>query len=112
MRLMVKASLAALLLAGSFTVAGTAYAFESTPMERAELDQLSPQLRQDVEARMVSGQSVHGVLDTMLLNRVSSDFATRRIVATDFQRGDVVVEGTNGQLKVFPFDTATLVIRK
>jgi hypothetical protein len=64
MRLMFKASLAALLLAGSFTVAGTAYAFESTPMERAELDQLSPQLRQDVEARMVSGQSVHGVLDT------------------------------------------------
>jgi hypothetical protein len=107
-----KGALAALILAGSFTVAGTAYAFESTPMERAELDHLSPQIRQDVEARMVSGQTVHGVLDTMLLNRVSSDFATKRIVATDFQRGDLVVEGLNGQLKVFPFDTETLVIHK
>ena len=104
--------LGAVILAGSFTAAGTAYAFTSTPMERAELEQLSPQLRQQVEARMVSGQSAHGVLETMLLNNVSQEFATQKIVATDFQRGAVVVDGTNGQLHVFPFDVATLAIRK
>ena len=105
-------ALAVIVLAGSFAAAGTAYAFEATPMERAELQQLNPQLRQTVESRMVGGQSVHGILETMLLNNVSKDFATRKVVATDFQRGDLVVEGTNGEIRVFPFDTETLVIRK
>ncbi len=64
---------------------------EATPMERAELAQLTPQMRSQVEARLGSGQTVHGVLDTILLNNVSQEFASGHVVATDFQRGDVVV---------------------
>lgn len=103
--------MAGVLLAGSFASAGVAYAAGATPMEKAELAQLSLQLRSQVEARLVSGQTVHGVLETMLLNNVSQEFASGHVVATDFERGDLVVENRSGQMKVFPFDVATLAIR-
>jgi hypothetical protein len=104
--------MAAVVLAGSFGAAGVVYAAEATPMEKAELAQLSPQLRSQVEARMVSGQTAQAVLDTMLLNDVSQEFASGHVVATDFQRGDIVVESKGGQMKAFPFDVATLTIKK
>jgi hypothetical protein len=100
------------LLAGSFGAANIAYAFPATPMEKAELAQLTPQVRSDVQARLGQGETVHGVLETMLLNRVSQDYATQRIVATDFQRGDLVIEGPNGQIRTVPFDVTTLLLRK
>ena len=82
-------------------------------MQQAELNRLSPAMRQQVEARMKEGgQSVHGVLETILLNNVSQQFAANKIVATDMERGDVVVAGKDGQLRVFPFDVETLSIRK
>jgi multidrug efflux pump subunit AcrA (membrane-fusion protein) len=92
---------ATILLAGSFGAAGVVYAADATPIERAELAQLSPQLRSQVEARLVSGQTVHGVLEAMLLNNLSQEFAGGHVVATDFQRGDIVVENKSGQMKVF-----------
>ncbi len=103
--------MATIILAGSFGATDVAYATNATPMEKAELDQLSPQLRSQVEARLGSGQTVHGILETMLLNNVSQKFASGRIVATDFQRGDIVVENASGQMKVFPFDVATLAVK-
>ena len=103
--------LATLLLAGSLGAANVAYAAVATPMEKAELAQLSPQLRSQVEARMKSGQTVHGILEAMLLNNVSEEFASGRVVATDFQRGDIVVENKTGQIKVIPFDVTTLTIK-
>ena len=80
-------------------------------MDRAELAQLSPKLRGEVEARMKDGQSVHGILETMLLNNVSQDFASGHIVATGFGRGEVVAANKDGQLKGFPFNVETLVVR-
>jgi multidrug efflux pump subunit AcrA (membrane-fusion protein) len=102
---------ATILLMTSLGAAGVVQAAEITPMEKAELSQLTPQLRSKVEARLVSGQTVHGVLEAMLLNDVSQDFASGQVVATDFQRGDIVVQNTAGQVKVFPFDVATLTIK-
>ena len=67
---------AGMLLAGTFGAANIAYAFPATPMDKAELAQLTPQLRSKVQARLGEGETVHGVLETMLLNRVSQDFAT------------------------------------
>lgn len=107
-----KAALAAFLMAGSIGVAGTVFAAPAeTPVDKAELAQLSPKLRGEVETRMKDGQSVRGILETMLLNNVSSDFASGRVVATDFGRGEMVVENKAGQLKAFPFDVTTLVVR-
>ena len=103
--------IATILLAGSFGALGVAHAADATSLEKAELAQLSPQLRSQVEARLVSGQTVHGILEAMLLNKVSQEFASGRVVATDFQRGDIVVENKGGQMKVFPFDVVTLAIK-
>jgi hypothetical protein len=102
--------MATILLAGSFSAAAVAYAANVTPMEKAELAQLSPKLRDQVEARLVRGQTVHGILEAMLLNNMSQEFASGHVVATDFRRGDIVVENKSGQMKVFPFDVATLAI--
>ena len=107
-----RAALVAAVLAGSVVATGAAYAYDATPAERAELQKLSPQLRQKVEARMVSGQTLNGILETMLLNNLSQDFASGKIVATDWQRGEIVVENKGGQVRAFPFDVATLQIKQ
>ena len=106
--------LAVILMAGSFGTAGIAYAAPAiTPLQQAELNRLSPAVRDKVEARMKDGgQTVQGVLETMLLNNVSQDFAANKVVATDMDRGAVVVTGKDGQLQVFPFDVETLAVRK
>ena len=75
----VVAALAVILLAST-----GAFAYDATAFERAELTQLRPQLRSQVEARMTSGQTVRGILDTMLLNNVSQLFAANRVIAVDF----------------------------
>lgn len=54
---------------------------------------------------------MRGVLETILLNNVPQDFASGHVVAADFERGDVV-ENKSGQIKIFPFDAATLAINK
>jgi hypothetical protein len=100
-----------LLLAGGSGKADIAYTANATPVEQAELAQLSPQLRSEVEARLGSGQTVHAILETMLLNSLSQEFASGHVVATDFRRGDIVEESKSGQMKVFPFDVATLVVK-
>lgn len=83
-----------------------------TPIQKAELAQLNPALRKKVEARLGHGQTVRGVLDTMLLNGVSHDFADGTIVASDFDRGTVVVQGKDGTMHSVPFTVETLEIRK
>jgi hypothetical protein len=89
----------------------SAFSYDATAFEKAELAQLTPQLRSQVEARMTGGQTVRGVLETMLLNNISQLFAANRIVAIDSDKGVAVVEGANGQVRAFNFDVATLVIK-
>jgi hypothetical protein len=102
----IAAALAVMLLASGGTLA-----YYATAFEKAKLAQLTPQLRSQVEARMTGGQTVRGILETMLLNNISQLFAANRVVAIDFDKGVAVVEGTNGQAKAFNFDVATLVVK-
>jgi hypothetical protein len=91
---------------------GSALAADPTPIEQAEISQLSPALQAEVRARMAAGgQKVSEILDTMLLNSVSKVFASGRVVAADFNNGVVVTEGTNGQMRSFNFDRATLITK-
>jgi hypothetical protein len=99
-------------LAVAVLVSGAAFAKEPTAHEKAELAQLSPQLRSQVEARLTGDQTVRGILDTMLLNNISLKFATNRVVAVDFDNGIAVVEGKNKQIELFPFDVVTLAMTK
>jgi hypothetical protein len=52
------------------------YAADATPIERAELAQLSRQVQSQVES-LVNGQTVHGVSKAMLLNNVSQGDGAR-----------------------------------
>ena len=99
-------------LAVAMLTSGTASAYEATAFEKAELALMSPQLRKQVEDRLTGEQTVRGILETMLLNKISLQFATNRVVAADFDRGVVVVEGKKDEFKVFPFDVVTLEIKK
>src|SRR5215469_16654737 len=93
-------------------VSATAAAFSVMPasaasyakLEEAELAQLAPDLRAQVEARITNGQTVRGVLETMLLNNISALFAAQRVEAVDFEKGIAVFAMANGSLKLVPFD--------
>jgi hypothetical protein len=107
----IRTTLNVAVLATALLASGAAFAYEATAFEKTELAQLNPQLRGQVEARMTGGQTARGILETMLLNNISALFATNRIVAVDFEKGVVVVDGTNGQMRSFTFDVTTLVIK-
>jgi len=98
---------AAVLAAATLPALAASY----TKLEEAELAQLTPQLRSQVEARITNGQTVRGILETMLLNNVSALFAAQRVEAVDFEKGVMVVTTPNGTLKSVTFDVATLVIK-
>jgi hypothetical protein len=101
-----------LTLAAAILASAPALAYTATVMERAELARLTPQRRKQVEARLTGEQTVRGVLDTMLLNNISLQFASDHIVAVDFDREIAVVHGKNGQMMAFPIDVTTLLIKK
>jgi hypothetical protein len=88
-----------------------ALAASYTKLEEAELAQLTPDLRAQVEARVTNGQTVRGILETMLLNNVSALFAAQRVEAVDFEKGVAIFAMSDGTLKLVPFDVTTLVIK-
>ena len=103
-----------LALASAAVVAASvlpALAASYTKHEEAELAQLTPDLRAQVEARITNGQTIRGILETMLLNNVSALFAARRVEAVDFEKGVLVIAMADGSPKLVPFDVTTLVIK-
>jgi len=88
-----------------------AYAAAPTALERAELAGLSPQLRAQVQARAVGGNSVTEVLQVMLLNNIKIKHEASLIVALDWSKGVAVVRLPNGGLEVVNFDPKTLQIK-
>ena len=78
-------TLAACSLAAAATLPIASFAADMNAFEKAELAQLSPKLRAEVEARMTGGQTVRGILETMLLNNISMLFVTSKVTAVDFE---------------------------
>jgi hypothetical protein len=66
----------------------TASAQTASQLEQAELAGLSPQLRAQVLARAVNGNSVTEVLQVMLLNNIKIKHEASPIVALDWTQGD------------------------
>jgi hypothetical protein len=91
---------------------GSAQAAEMNARDKAVFDMLSPQLQEQVKSRLTGGNTVRGVLETMLLNDISKLFATNRILAIDFNEGVAIVERADGDIDTVYFDTTTLVIKK
>ena len=83
-----------------------------TALEKAELAELSPEKRAEVEGRMKQpGQTVPEILQTILLNSIKLKYPANRIVALDFGRGTAVVELPSKEMRTVEFDTRTLAIK-
>ena len=91
--------------------APAAYAQSPTALEQAELAGLSPDLRTQVQARAVGGNSVTEVLQVMLLNNIKIKHPASQIVAMDWGRGVAVVKLPKGAMRAVHFDPATLQIK-
>ncbi len=91
---------------------GSVQAAEMSARDEAVLDMPSPQLQEEVKSRLTGGNTVRGVLETMLLNAVSELFAANRVQAVDFDEGVAIVERADGEIDTVYFETTTLVIKQ
>jgi hypothetical protein len=92
-----------------------AYAQAPTHYERAILAGLDAPTRTAVQRRATGGNTVAGVVATMLLNNYQRVGPTTpgeavSVVAVDFVRGTVVLRKGDETLVLHRFNTATLVI--
>jgi hypothetical protein len=102
----------ALVLGAGLAAVPAAHAQVATTLEQAELAGLNAEKRAEVEARMKQGgQTVSGILETILLNSLKLKYPASRIVALDFGRGLAVLETTDNKLEKVSFDTTTLAIK-
>jgi hypothetical protein len=98
-------------LAGAVLAFGALPAHAQTSMgsrefQQAELTEVSPAIRSEVERRVAAGpgNTIRGVLETMLLNSISQRFPGSRIVAVDMGRGVAVIQTSDNQLKALTFN--------
>lgn len=104
-------SLGAAAIASAMLLSTAAFAYTPTAVEKAELSQLSPAKQKEVLARATGGNTVSGVIKTMLLNQISDDFANGDSISVDFTEAVIVVQNKKGQLRAYEFDTVTLVVK-
>jgi hypothetical protein len=76
----------------------------SREFQQAELGELSPALREEVQRRVTGGNTPRGVLETMLLNSMQERFPASRIVAIDMGRGVAVIQTAERQFKALTFN--------
>jgi hypothetical protein len=88
-----------------------AYAQAPTALEQAELAGLSPEMRAQVQARAIGGNSITEVMQVMLLNNIKIKHPASQIVAMDWGRGVAVVQLTSGGMQAVQFDPVTLQIK-
>lgn len=98
------------LAAAALIATPLAYSFAATPLEQAELAGLSPEMRAQVKARAVGGNSVTEVLQVMLLNNIKMKHEASQIVALDWTKGIAVVQLPNGSMATVRFNPRTLQI--
>ena len=78
----------------------------SREFQLAELSELSPALRGEVERRVAQapGNTPRGVLESMLLNELQLREPASRIVGIDMGRGVVVIQQPGGAMKAYTFN--------
>jgi hypothetical protein len=102
----------ALMLAGPRHAHAQASASFQSTLAAAELAELNPDKRAEVEARLKQGgQNVPEILQTILLNSIKAKYPANRIVALDFGRGVAIVELPSKEMRMVSFDTRTLAIK-
>ena len=97
--------------AAALLIATAAAAAPPTALEKAELSMLSPAKQKEVLARATGGNTVDGVIETMLLNQISDEFAEGNVLAVDFDDSVTVVQGPKGDVRVYEIDTFNLILK-
>jgi len=82
----------------------------ATAAQQKQLDRLSPQVRAQVEARLGPGQTVKEVVETMMLNDLSREYAEADYFIFDHEAQTVTVIHMSGKREVLAYDPATMVI--
>jgi hypothetical protein len=98
-------------LAAALITATAAVAAPPTALEKAELSMLSPARQKEVLSRATGGNTVDGVIETMLLNQISDEFAQGNVVGMDFDDATFVVRGPKGDVRVYEVDTFNLILK-
>lgn len=92
---------------------GTAEAAQQlSKQDQQILSQLSPQTRKEVLSRLTPGETVKGIVETMVLNRLSLLEAEGRIVEVDVIQGVATVQYPNGTTKKVPFKIEEIIVRE
>jgi hypothetical protein len=78
----------------------------SREFQQAELSEVSPTIRAEVEKRVAAapGNTIRGVLETMLLNEIQARWPASRLVAVDMGRGVAVIAMPDNALKAISFN--------
>lgn len=78
----------------------------SREFQQAELSEVSPAIRAEVERRVAAapGNTIRGVLETMLLNEIQVRWAGSRLVAVDMGRGVAVIGLPDNSMKAVTFN--------
>jgi hypothetical protein len=78
----------------------------SREFQAAELSEVSPTIRAEVERRLASspGNTVRGILETMLLNEIGVRWPGSRLVAMDMGRGVGVIQLPDRTMKAITFN--------
>jgi hypothetical protein len=95
-------------MAGSQHAYAQASATFQLALGNAELAELSPDKRAQVEARMKQpGQTVPEILQTIRLSSIKLKYPAKRIVALDLGRGVAVNDLPSRAMRTIQFDTRT-----
>lgn len=105
MRILTSLFTATLLAAATL---GPAHAL--TSKEEAKLQALSPELRAEVKDRLGPEQTVDGILETMLLNRLSDMYANARYFKIDQENATIMVIGGPSDQETVQYNPRTLVL--
>jgi hypothetical protein len=105
----------ALLVAPAFaqTTPATVGAAPSPALRAAILADLNAETRAEVTRRATGGNSQEEVLSTILLNNLQlADAPNARVVAIDFAREVAVLDVPGQNMRVVPFNRATLTVKR
>ncbi len=100
----------AALVAGAVAIAPASALAQSSAgsreFQQAELSEVSPAIKAEVERRVAAapGNTIRGVLETMLLNELQVREPGSRIVGVDMGRGVVVIQRPDNALKAYTFN--------
>lgn len=107
--LMLKAAAGLLAAALGATMA---QAVQPTSLEKAELSMMSVAKQKDVLMRASGGNSVDGVIEAMLLDQLSDEFAQGDVISVDFDDAVFVVMNKKAQLKAYAFEPQSLTLKE